>query len=263
MSNLAPPAPRASASVADKAPDSEPAVADRVQQSPPVQAQPMEPADPCIPYDDPINIPLTMVRIVAKDGSSVLRPKNSGITTLLSVASLRGQTGATFESYAAILRGAPEKNILKVCLPCIYDERDFVSFGEVKKYCVIKGSTCFIFLQDTDLAPLYAIPLDEVYALQEDPNHPDPGSITVSPVPGTNKPRATVITIMLKYKRDDSQAYQFTFDTEQDASLAKRFMDTVEMGNATSKKSGGGVATASIMRANVVGQSAAQRQPNM
>jgi hypothetical protein len=262
MSNLAPPAPRASAVIAGQAtPSSEPAVADRVQQSPPVQAQPMEPADPCIPYDDPANFKSTTVHLVTKDGNVMATTKNSGITTLLSVSSLRGQTGATFESYAAILRGAPEKNILKVCLPCIYDERDFVAFGEVKKYCVIKGSTCFIFLEDTDLAPLYAIPIDEVYAVQEDPNHPDPASITVSPVPGTNKPRKTVVTIMLKYKRDDSQAYQFTFDTEQDVSLAKRFLDAVEMGNTS--KSGGGVATASILRANVVGKTAAQQQPNM
>lgn len=263
MSNLAPPAPRASAAVAEKAPSGEPAVADRVQQSPQVQAQPMEPADPCIPYDDPSNFSLSTVHLVKKDGSVIGMTKNSGITTLLSVSSLRGTSGATFESYAAILRGAPEKNILKVCLPCLYDERDFVSFGEVKKYCLIKGSTCFVFLQDTDLAPLYAIPLDEVYPVQEDPNHPDPASITVSPMPGTNKPRKSVVTIMLKYRRDDSQAYQFTFDTEQDVSLAKRFMDAVEMGNTAAKKSCGGVATASIVRANVVAQKAAQQQPNM
>jgi hypothetical protein len=263
MSNLAPPALRASAAVADKAPSTEPAVADRVQQSPPVQAQPMEPAGPCIPYDDPANFSQTTVHLVDNTKGSVIPTKNSGITTLLSVSSLRGQTGATFESYAAILRGAPEKNFLKVCLPCIYDERDFVTFGEVKKYCLIKGATCFIFLQNTDLAPLYALPLDEVYPVQEDPNHPDPASITVSPVPNTNKPRKTVVTIMLKYRRDDSQAYQFTFDIEQDASLAKRFIDAVEMGNATSKKSGGGGATASIVRANVVAKQAAKQQPNM
>jgi hypothetical protein len=261
MSNLAPPALRVSAAVAEKAPSCEPAVADSVQQSPPVQAQPMEPAGPCIPYDDPANFLPTTVHLIKNDGS-VITTKNSGITTLLSVASLRGESGAAFESYAAILRGAPEKNFLKVCLPCIYDERDFVTFGEVKKYCLIKGSTCFVFLQDTDLAPLYAIPLDEVYPVQEDPHHPDPTSVTVSPVPNTNKPRKSVVTIMLKYRRDDSQAYQFTFDTEQDASLAKRFLDAVEMGNAASKKSGG-VATASIVRAKVVAKQAAQQQPNM
>jgi hypothetical protein len=263
MSNLAPPALRASAARAEKAPSVEPSVADRVQQSEPVQAQPMEPAGPCIPYDDPANFKPTTVHLVTKDGSILGTTTQSGISTLLSVGSLRGESGVAFESYAAILRGAPEKNFLKVCLPCIYDERDFVAYGEVKKYCLIKSSTCFVFLQNTDLAPLYAIPLDEVYAVQEDPNHPDPASITVSPVPNTNKPRKSVVTIMLKYTRDDSQAYQFTFDTEQDVSLAKRFMDAVEMGKAAAKKSGGGVATASILRANVVGQKAAKNQPNM
>jgi hypothetical protein len=261
MSNLAAPALRVSAAVADKASSCEPAVADRVQQSSPLQVQPMESAGPCIPYDDPVNFSPMTVHLITNSGR-VTTTKQSGITTLLSVSSLRGESGATFETYAAILRGAPEKNFLKVCLPCIYDERDFVTFGEVKKYCLIKGSTCFIFLQDTDLAPLYAIPLDEVYAVQEDPNHPDPASITVSPVPGTNKPRKCVITVMLKYRRDHSQAYQFTFDTEQDPSLAKRFMDAVEMGNAASKKQGG-VATQSILRAKVVAKQAAQQQPNM
>ena len=49
----------------------------------------------------------------------------------MSVAALRGDSGADFEGNAAVLRGAPKKDILKRFLPLFFDERDFVAYGEV------------------------------------------------------------------------------------------------------------------------------------
>lgn len=50
----------------------------------------------------------------------------------MSVAALRGN-GSDFEANAAVLRGAPKKNMLKKFLPLFFDERDFIAYGEVSK----------------------------------------------------------------------------------------------------------------------------------
>lgn len=62
----------------------------------------------------------------------------------MSVAALRGESGADFEGNAAVLRGAPKKNILKRALPLFFDERDFVSYGEVRNLCVAPSFACVI-----------------------------------------------------------------------------------------------------------------------
>ena len=72
----------------------------------------------------------------------------------LSVQALRGTNGSDFESYAAILRGAPDKHCLRLWLPCLFDERDFVSYGEVRKFCLVKNSNCFVYTTHTDQQPL-------------------------------------------------------------------------------------------------------------
>jgi hypothetical protein len=253
MSDLAAPALRVSAAVAEKAESCEPAVADRVQQS-------VATVVPKAPGVGPA-ANKTYTYSLASKYSPVTT--TAGLTSLLSVVALRGESGADFESYAAVLRGASDKNFLQVCLPCIYDERDFVTFGEVKKYCLIKGSSCFIYMQDTDMQPLYAIELEDVYPVVENPNLMDPWSVTVSPMPNTNKPRKEMITVLLKYRSNHQQAYQFTFDTLQDASLAKRFVEAVRTVSNMKRGTGGGPVTASIMRADGVAKQAAQQQPRI
>ena len=146
---------------------------------------------------------------------------------------VRGPRGSDFESYAAVIRGTAQKNFLQVCLPCLYEERDFVSYGEVKYYVLVKDGLCYIYISETDPSPLYAIELDRYTAVQEDPRHPEKGSITISPLPNTNLPRETMKTILLKNITDGKQAFQFTFDTEQNSGLAKLFLDLVEHSKTT------------------------------
>jgi hypothetical protein len=64
----------------------------------------------------------------------------------ISVEALRGESGADFEGNAAVLRGAPKKDILKRFLPLFFDERDFVAYGEVRENLGI----CFCFLRVFD-----------------------------------------------------------------------------------------------------------------
>jgi hypothetical protein len=147
------------------------------------------------------------------------RPNLEGLTT----KQVRGSTGADFESYAAVIKGAVRKNFLQILLPCIYDERDFVAYGEVKYYVLVKDGLCYIYVQETDPSPLYAIDVSLYFAVFEDPLKLEKGSWTISPMPNTNLPRKSMKTILLKLKATGKQAFQFTFDTENDESLAKVF----------------------------------------
>lgn len=203
---------------------------------------------------------------------NVLNPQQTPIEKrMLSVKALRGEHGADFESYAGVLRGAPDKNCLKRYLPCLYDERDYVAFGEVKKYVLIKGTSIFVYMEDHDLSPLYAIPLDDengeggLYAIQEDPNNLDPMSVTISPRPADHKPKTGLVTVLLKYNNTNKQAYQFTFDTNNDRGLAKRFIDAIEKQQTAGKtnKGGGGPITASVLRADQMGKEAKKYQPEI
>lgn len=176
------------------------------------------------------------------------------------MAELSGSSGSDFESHAAVLRGSPKKNLLQVWLPFIFDERDFVSFGEVLRFVLIKGNCCFVFADKESQAPIYAIPLEEVTARLEDPNHPDALSFTISPTPQKRyqcQTKKAFVTVLLKYRNDGSHAYQFTFDTSNDPSTAKRFCDMIEKSVKTKNRT----VTASVQKAKDMGMVAAKSQP--
>lgn len=222
--NLASPAPRVEPATAADAKYEEPAAAQMAEQCEPAIATPAPMVEPAELSPD-VQLAIKSVR-------------NGDPPSTLTVEMLRGEQGSDFECYAAIFRGAPEKNILKVLLPCIYDERDFISYSEVKKYMLIKAGTCFVYMEKTDPSPLYAIPLEDFSAILEDPDKPDKHSATISPVPGTNKSRDGMVTVLLKYPGTGKQAYQFTFDTKTlDKSFPKRFMELVSWSQQQRRKS--------------------------
>mmetsp|Transcript_3728 Transcript_3728/g.10506 ORF Transcript_3728/g.10506 Transcript_3728/m.10506 type:complete len:240 (+) Transcript_3728:89-808(+) len=165
--------------------------------------------------------PAAMERDINKIAASTA-PNNSA--DVLSVAALR-KIGADFESKAAVMKGSPKKNFLRRAVPILFDERDFVSYGEVTRYVFIQGPCCFIYTDAVDQSPLYTINLEDVVAILEDPKKPDKNSFTVSPRINTNEARENLATILLKHKSTGKQAYQFTFDLSGDKSIAKRFMD--------------------------------------
>lgn len=175
----------------------------------------------------------------------------------ISVEALRGTKGADFESTVAVLRGAPQKNFLKKALPLFFDERDFVAFGEVKRYVVVKGDCCFVFTEKTAMSPLFAIPLDEVYPILEDRANPDKFSVTISPT-SVHATKDSMVTVLFKYRENDKQGYQFTFDTTDDKSVAKRFYDVIDTASAKSK-----AVTGSILKAKNAGKIAAKTQPGI
>jgi hypothetical protein len=123
---------------------------------------------------------------------------------------------------------------------------------------MIKGDCCFVFADQDELAPLYAIPLDEVYPVLEDRRKPDKASVTISPTPNSNMSKDEMVTVLFKYQNDGSQAYQFTFDTHPDKAVAKRFFETVQQ---CAKNTKGGPVRASVVHAKIIGSVAAKAQP--
>lgn len=165
----------------------------------------------------------------------------------LSVAELQKQ-GTDFENEAAVIKGGVKKDFLKKILPFFFDERDYVSYGEVRRYVLLKGNCIFIFGDKTDPKPLYVIELQNIRAEIEDVDKPDKFSYSIGPQPGSNKPGSHYVTVLLKDAKSGKQAYQMTFDNRNDKSLIKRFMDVLR-NNA--KHYGGKVVSASVVDAKM------------
>lgn len=128
--------------------------------------------------------------------------------------------------HKSVLRGVREKNLLAKLLPCVFGERDFVSYGEVLRYVVVKGDNCFIFTEESDPSPLYAIPLHDKVAILEDPNQPEGTSLTISPT-FKNISKEDLDTVLLKYCGSGKIAYQFTFNKRDGSNLADGFLGVV------------------------------------
>lgn len=163
--------------------------------------------------------------------------------SVLSVAELKKQ-GSEFESEAAVIKGRAHKDILKRCLPFFYDERDFLAFGEVRRYIFVRGHCILVYGQKSDPNPLYVIEIQKLTAEIENPAKPDKHSFTISPQAGTNTSGSYFTTILLKDKHSGKQLYQITFDTRDDKSLVKRFMDIMSV---NAKQYEGQVISASVV----------------
>mmetsp|Transcript_16902 Transcript_16902/g.48819 ORF Transcript_16902/g.48819 Transcript_16902/m.48819 type:complete len:148 (-) Transcript_16902:1953-2396(-) len=138
-------------------------------------------------------------------------------------------------------------------MPCIFDERDFVAFGEVLRFVIVKGSNCFVFGGETDASPLYSIPLEELLPKMEDRENPEGTSLTISPS-FNNISKDDISTVLLKYP-SGRIAYQFTFNTKEDSTVAERFFSLVG-GTKT-----GGKETASVAYAKVIARDKEKCQP--
>lgn len=143
-----------------------------------------------------------------------------------SVEVLRATGKVLFEGYAAVIIGPVEKNLCEKAFRCFYDERSFLSYGEVKRYIVLmKGSNTIFVYADADMpSPMYTIPLDNLQLEKEDPQNPHFYSHTISPEANAgmlgepfsnNKSKASLDTVLLI---DDNGkiAYQLAFDNSEE-----------------------------------------------
>ncbi len=160
--------------------------------------------------------------VLGNDGNSNIGKKNN-----LSLEALRSAHGGTlpFEAPAGIIVGPADKNFFqKLVKPFrIFNERAFVSFGEIKRYIAVVNTKLFVYAEKSDPAPLYTIPFSDLIASKEDPNQPDFYSHTVSPetnvgLPFSNKSKGCLDTVLLR-NSSLKIVYQIIFDrleTEED-----------------------------------------------
>jgi len=239
--DLAEAAPTVSAVAAAHAPAVAGAAAEPAIPHKPPDVKPAPSTEPAETMDDPHkHAPPPAENVNKKPGGA-------------SVEALRGTSGVLFESQAAVLRGV-QKSFLRRCLPIIFDERDFVAYGEALRFVLIKGDNIFVFTEETDVAPLFSIPLQGLKSMIEDPNKPDKYSSTISPT-GKNMSKSDMVTVLLKYPTGKI-AYQFTLNKHNDEGIAQRFVDAI-------KKSGTmtGDKTASVVYAEAVAKDAKKAQP--
>jgi len=205
--NLAEPARPVAPATADAAPVITPSFSEPAVEAAPANADPAPKVDPAVLYDD------------AREFAPVNQLNEShtrGIATILP-EHLKA-TGAHFAAPAAVSRGRKASFVRKV-LPFLFDPRDFVSYGEVARYVIMKDNTAFIYTEESDTNPLYTIPLETLSAIKEDPKKPHKHSVTISPSLNTNLPKEEIETILLLDDKEKLQ-YQFTFDVSQDRELA-------------------------------------------
>ena len=145
-----------------------------------------------------------------------------------SVEALRATGKVLFEGYAAVIIGSVHKNLCEKAFRCIYDERSFLSYGEVKRYIVLmKGSNTIFVYADADMpSPMYTIPLDNLQLEHEDPQNPHFYSHTISPEANAgmlglgepfsnNKSKASLDTVL--FIDDNGKiAYQLAFDNSEE-----------------------------------------------
>ena len=144
-----------------------------------------------------------------------------------SVETLRGNTGASFEGYAYVHRGANGEGLVSVvdCFSCC-------GFGKEKDplyYLLIKGYHCFVFKDENGKSPKYAIELENRRAVVQ---HGHVGFVPRVPHPHAREGGAYT-TVHLETSLGDVE-YKFTFthaaedgDVKATTSRAGAFCDAV------------------------------------
>lgn len=165
--------------------------------------------------------------------AAINEPHKTSVNNI-PLAKLR-ETGVDFEGPAAVSRGL-QMTFTRRVLPFLYDERDFISYGEALRYIAVKDCVCFVYTDETSPTPIFSIPLSSLQAVKEDPKKPHKRSVTVSPMANSNVTSDSLETILL-LDAHRKLAYQFTFDISLEGSkdLGERFQSVITNITQTSK----------------------------
>lgn len=215
--------------LADPAPFSEPHTAEPLPSSSPfISPTIVQPAIPSEPVKvDPAP---TVEPAILMGGPEHEQPSSSTVPNLtetsVPVISTTEPSKILFESTAAVTRGT-QRTLLQTLLPLIFDERDFVSYGEVLRYIVIQNQKCFIYPEKSSPTPLFTIPLQgrRLFLQKENLKEPHPRSMTVSPT--GRKGMSHLVSVLLTDQRNNL-LFQFVFDTSVQASVADEFIEVVQ-----------------------------------
>lgn len=161
----------------------------------------------------------------------------------ISVKKLQeGGSGVSFEGEAGVSTGMKITGVRKCTLflskflPSIYDQRDFVSYGEIVRYVAVKDHVLFVYAEKTSPNYLYTVPLGTLKAMKEDPNKPHKRSVTVSPGfgSGLNRQDGSIETVVL-VDALGKLAYQISFDVKVNKNIADNFVAAVRNINVAEK----------------------------
>jgi hypothetical protein len=212
--NLASPAPLVEPAEALPPEISERAIASRATCSEAAVADPPTPVDAAV--------------------ANITSALSNRVSAPASVEALRARTTIDLETYAGILCDRPVRTLLQILLPCLYGGPVCVAYGEIKKYLVIMGATCFVYAEEHDPAPLYSFPLSEMEAYIDDPKHPHVDTYIVDPVSPNSRTNPKLRTVLLRHKYDGSYAYQITFNVDTSGKdVAETFVDIVARASKT------------------------------
>lgn len=193
-------------------------------------AVPSEPADvdvaPAVEpaYADPPSERGSMV--VA---ATTMEEERGGGTTSSGVEELRASCSVSFEAPAAVVVGPAEKSVMQRLIPRRLrrlDERSVVSYGEVRRYVVVRSiGDVHVFADVADRSPLYVVPLAGLVPRREDPDRPDYRSHTISPeaqcgggMLAKNRSKGSLETVLLVDGGGTEAGgirFQFTFDRDE------------------------------------------------
>lgn len=160
------------------------------------------------------------------------------------IRKLRSQ-GILFEGPAAVTSGMITTNyrkfqiFLSKCLPYgkyLYDERDFVSYGELLRYIVVKDDSLLVYTEESASNPVYTIPIDSLHPVKERRDKPHPRSLTISPMTNSNMQAVDLQTVLLLDARN-RLVQQLTFHCKNHPDMADDFVRAIQHLKKTAKKS--------------------------
>lgn len=123
-------------------------------------------------------------------------------------------------------------------LPAIYDQRDFVTYGEISRYVAVKDDVLFVYAVRNDPTYLYTVPLGTLQAVKEDPKKPHKRSVTISPGYGSGISRQDEnIENVILVDAKGNLVYQLAFNCKDDKEFANRFISAVTTINIGEKQS--------------------------
>jgi hypothetical protein len=197
--------------------------------------EPAKASAPAVMVDDPRNFaPTELLEQPHRDG-----------TADISIDKLKdGTSGIKFEGAAGVTKGMIINGVRKCTLvlskflPAIYDQRDFVSLGEIMRYVVVKDDVLFVYAERTDPSYLYTVPLGTLRAVREDPKKPHKRSVTVSPGYGRGIDRQDEnLETALLLDAKDKLVLQIVFNCNGDTTdVTNRFVAAVENINLVEKQ---------------------------
>lgn len=217
MPTLASPAPKVEAATASAAPKEESV---RYAAEIPPEVEPAT-ANPAIPVKAPKAEPATNVDDEEENNALDVDNDDNQTHSSTSLHSLHASKlikTSAYSGYVGVYAMSTKKKkypwILRQALLLVNDDRIFLSYGEVKRFLIVHGNTCYVYLEETSQKPLYIINLRNYKSmLENDNNHLNPNCAIVSP---DHHNTVTLNNVVLINVNGEDNDFQLVFENDND-----------------------------------------------